>query len=74
MVNIETYYVSLDDANANAPARYVKEYDMLSAYNLQPPLNIDQWLALATKVEHDPTYAALYAKYTTVSYSAQQKH
>ncbi len=69
ILNIVTYYASLDDSNASGQLQYVKEYDVLSAYHLQPPLNLAKWLELKKKTDHDPAFAALYKKYEKVSYS-----
>lgn len=67
MMNVITYWANLDAANAKGNVSWAKEYDMVSAYGLQPPLTTGQFVALKAKIDSDPATEKLYEYYKTVS-------
>lgn len=67
MMNVITYWGNLDAANAKGNMTWQKEYDLVSAYGLTPPLTTDQFVSLKLKIDSDPATAKLYNYYKTVS-------
>jgi len=67
IMNVIQYYASLDAANSQGQVTWIKEYDVVSAYGVAPPLNLAAWVQIKDKIDNDPKYEQLYNRYRTVS-------